>query len=361
MEAFDSALISEPQRQLLNAVYLEFRRIGDWPTCWRIERNLDDALEMAGGLAEVCRQLGDDLIVCEPVVQYDARVRLRLHGLSMIPAAAADLEAFLALCRFAAHTYRHAELPPVQITSAAFASTQGVDETTVRRAFQIALLDGRFWASGSVEMLQLNHFASRLLNVRSIAEFDNQWQVYQERHFRGADFGTRDEMRPATRSNQRFFLSHAVADADIAQYLASLIHAADSRVKVFVSSLPGNIQTGDDWLATVRSELRGADAYILLLSRRSIERRWVWFETGAAWFSERRVLPVALPDLPKANVPSPINAHQILSLGNIRETEQFFTDLGVATPDPAAVVAALRILCERIDQTAHTDESSRVS
>lgn len=124
-----------------------------------------------------------------------------------------------------------------------------------------------------------------------------------------------------------------------------------------MASVPGHIPTGNDWLDKIRAELRAADAYIVLLSERSIDRPWIWFETGAAWFSERRLVPVVLPGFEKVDIPQPLAAHQALSLNVQREVEQLAQDLGIAFPDPGSVVESIRRLCAARPRKADTAPS----
>jgi hypothetical protein len=128
--------------------------------------------------------------------------------------------------------------------------------------------------------------------------------------------------------------------------MARFIKAANRHIEVFVSSVPGQIQTGEDWLETIRVELRRADAFLVLLSARSVLRPWIWFETAAAWHSKRPLYPLVLPGLTKSEVPMPLAAHQMLSLDLERDVEQLLADLDLVIPDIAKVVANIRTLSD---------------
>lgn len=340
-------------------MYRHFRATAEWPQAWRVERDFEEDLEHNGGLTEVCRSLGE-AVICESITQVGAQLKLRLKGLSLIDKAAIDIDAYLTLCRFAAQAYNESETQPVQITLTQFIAFSGVDELLARRAFQIATLDGRFWSGGGATNFQLNNFAPKLANVTSIAEAEASWNRYWERNFKPSP-SVRSVLESPPTPVSKYFLSHAAADGKAAQYIANLIRAADKNAEIFVASVPGHIQTGDDWLASIRSELKAAHAYIVLLSERSVRRPWIWFETGAAWFSGRQLVPLVLPGLLKSSVPMPLAAHQMLSLDSEREVEQFFLDLRLATPDLSAVVAALREICSVSRMSADAPSSIDVA
>jgi TIR domain len=88
------------------------------------------------------------------------------------------------------------------------------------------------------------------------------------------------------------YIIHAATDGPIAAVLKSELERLFPGVRTFVASKAGDIPTGADWLDEIHTNLRAAETYIVLLTPRSIERHWVWYESGAAWQSESRRLPV---------------------------------------------------------------------
>jgi hypothetical protein len=128
-------------------------------------------------------------------------------------------------------------------------------------------------------------------------------------------------------ANDGVFLSHAHEDAPIAALLCSALNQAGVGGKVFVASRPGDIPPGNDWLESIRVHLRHASTYIILVTKHSIDRRWVWFETGAAWMSGQRLIPV-VAGLDKADVPVPLGAHQVLSIHDPHELRALVSALG---------------------------------
>jgi hypothetical protein len=123
---------------------------------------------------------------------------------------------------------------------------------------------------------------------------------------------------------------------------------------VFVASAPGQIPTGDEWLSRIKRALKEADTYLILLTPISIERRWLWFETGAAWMSERRLLPVAACGLPKEQVPLPLGAHQVLSLHLEGDVKQLFRDLRLAVQDVSKFMSDVETITAAMSSRAIT-------
>ena len=80
------------------------------------------------------------------------------------------------------------------------------------------------------------------------------------------------------------YIIHAAADRDLALLLrAHQIKDCVPGIQVFLASKAGEIPTGKDWLAHIHENLKAATSFLLLLTPRSIERHWVWYEAGVAW------------------------------------------------------------------------------
>jgi hypothetical protein len=143
------------------------------------------------------------------------------------------------------------------------------------------------------------------------------------------------------------FLSHADTDAVLARQLSEAIQTRRANVQVFVSSIPGAIPTGKEWLSEIEQQLKAADAYLLLLTPASIARLWVWFEAGAAFMSGKKVIGICAPGMKKGAVPSPLSGHQLLSLDALCECVQVFKDLGADPANIETVVESMRSASEQ--------------
>jgi hypothetical protein len=145
----------------------------------------------------------------------------------------------------------------------------------------------------------------------------------------------------------RLFLSHAGVDAALAQQLGHELRRAMPTLHVFVSSEPGAITTGAEWLGEIKRELASADAYIVLLTTASVQRSWIWFESGAAFMGAKKVIGLCAPGMPKANVPSPLGAHQLLTLDSPADCTQLFAELGLLIENAELFASTARATAEK--------------
>ena len=137
------------------------------------------------------------------------------------------------------------------------------------------------------------------------------------------------------------YIIHAAADRDLAILLMSRITDCIPGIRVFLASKAGEIPTGKDWLAHIHENLKAATSFLLLLTPRSIERHWVWYEAGVAWNRGCRQLPVAAGGLDRTTVYYPLRAVQILDLEQPEDAAQLFRDLGGELESPEAFCRAV--------------------
>lgn len=139
---------------------------------------------------------------------------------------------------------------------------------------------------------------------------------------------------------------HAAEDRDLAILLRSYIKDRVSGIQVFLASQAGEIPTGEDWLAHIHENLKAATSFLFLLTPRSVERHWIWYEAGVAWnravAEGCRRLPVAAGGLNRASVYYPLRAVQILDLEQPADAKQLFVDLGSELESPEAFCQAVR-------------------
>ena len=138
------------------------------------------------------------------------------------------------------------------------------------------------------------------------------------------------------------YIIHAAADRDLAIHLRSRIKDAIPDLRVFVASNAGDIPTGEDWLVSIQQNLTPATAFLLLLTPRSVERHWIWYEAGVAWARDIKPLPVTAGRLDRASVPYPLGAAQILDLEQPADAAQLFRDLGGDLEAPDAFCRAVQ-------------------
>lgn len=74
----------------------------------------------------------------------------------------------------------------------------------------------------------------------------------------------------------------------------------------------------------------------------NVQRQWVWFESGAAFMSDRLFVGVCASGLRKGAVPSPLSGQQLLSFDSPAECVQVFKEFGVPVDDSDALWQAIR-------------------
>jgi hypothetical protein len=109
---------------------------------------------------------------------------------------------------------------------------------------------------------------------------------------------------------RRVFISHIHEEKGLALALQELIYeqlrdSLAGTVQCFLSSDRFQLDAGEDWIARVKEELSKTDVVVLMLSPESLKRHWVNLEGGAAWVTDRLVIPVHYSGLTVANIPRP--------------------------------------------------------
>jgi hypothetical protein len=113
------------------------------------------------------------------------------------------------------------------------------------------------------------------------------------------------------------FISHITEEAAIAQVLKKYLKIwFGESLSVFVSSDYDSIVTGEEWYGAIMNGLKSAQVLIVLLSRQSIDRRWINFEAGVGVGAEVRLLPMCIRGFKPAEVDLPIGQLHVRELGD---------------------------------------------
>ncbi len=131
---------------------------------------------------------------------------------------------------------------------------------------------------------------------------------------------------------QVIFISHISTEKTVANILKREIEVVfGDDVEVFVSSIPGSIEPGSDWLNGIQKKMNDATIVIVLITPISITRTWIWFEIGASWLKmikkELNIYPLCAPEIDLGSLPEPLSRLQALSLGKTEGIESFFKSL----------------------------------
>src|SRR5436309_6223575 len=351
MEPFKS--LEDAQRFLEERAYEHFRAAGMWPSTRDFDVEYYELLDPLGGLQLVCRRVGHERITCGSTASEHDRIILRWRALMECSAARDDLENFLAAVRLGAERYHAARGGDVALQVSDLVTELKIDEAAAKRVIALMLEGNSITRGGGGGSVSLAHQISRMRGVPTLEEYLARVEADVERR-QALARDERGEDRPVPKPPKRIFLSHAAADAALAHHLANVLRQGDDGLQVFVASKAGDIPTGADWLATIEAELDQADTYVLLPTPRSVQRHSFWYESGAAWMSERPFIPLTAAGLAKGDVPYPLGAKQTLSLEEPSEVEQLARDLGIAIPDPASFCATVRELSKALPHAAAT-------
>ncbi|MBX7046975.1 MAG: toll/interleukin-1 receptor domain-containing protein [Ignavibacteria bacterium] len=110
------------------------------------------------------------------------------------------------------------------------------------------------------------------------------------------------------------FISHVTEDAEIAKTIGDWIKQKYANsITTFISS--ENLSGGDDWWRTIRKNLKKADLILVILTKRALNRPWIYFESGGGYFLETRTIPLVLDINIKDDFKPPLSQFQYYNLG----------------------------------------------
>lgn len=113
------------------------------------------------------------------------------------------------------------------------------------------------------------------------------------------------------------FISHITEEAPIADAVkVYLKRCFGHTLSVFVSSDYDSIETGEEWYRAIVESLLRAKVVIALLSKYSIDRRWINFEAGITVGAKHRLLPVTIRGFQPESVGWPLGQLHVRTLLN---------------------------------------------
>jgi hypothetical protein len=144
---------------------------------------------------------------------------------------------------------------------------------------------------------------------------------------------------------KKVFISH-IADEhpEAARAKEFLEKTFGQYIEVFLASSWESIAPGDDWFKRIEDAIAASHLMLVFASTESVARPWILFETGAAWFSKKKVIPVCHKGMTPAALPEPIRRLQAVdinapspaeSLTKLAEAVRTVADL--PNPEPVAL------------------------
>lgn len=135
----------------------------------------------------------------------------------------------------------------------------------------------------------------------------------------------------ASTSPVRLFISHASDDAELARRVVALFRAALNLPAdaIRCTSVDGHrLEGGADTDETVRREIGSADAFVGILSNRSMRSAYVLIELGARWVLNKHLLPLLAPGTPPAVLGGPLVGKNALRADSEAQLHQMVREVG---------------------------------
>lgn len=130
------------------------------------------------------------------------------------------------------------------------------------------------------------------------------------------------------RTKPIIFISHIHENSEIALELSKFINDKFLGIfDVFVSSDGASIRAGDNWSGKIEEALNNSDLIIAIITEESLERKWIYFETGGAFFLGKRVIPVLCKNLKKEKLGVPLGWLQAIEGWNLTDSKLLFEEI----------------------------------
>lgn len=149
--------------------------------------------------------------------------------------------------------------------------------------------------------------------------------------------------------SMKVFISHSSIDKDIAESFVSLLRLALplSAKDIRCTSVDGyKLDAGTNSDEQLRREVFESEAFLALLSPKSIQSIYVMFEMGARWGAKRYLAPVMIAGLMPNMLKAPLSAIHAISASSERDIYQLIDTLskklGLEAEKPALYAKALK-------------------
>jgi catechol 2,3-dioxygenase-like lactoylglutathione lyase family enzyme len=154
-------------------------------------------------------------------------------------------------------------------------------------------------------------------------------------------------------SHPTVFISHSVKDADTAEAVARLVRDAFSLEpsKIRCTSVEGyGLRAGATIDSQLREEALAAQAFIAIVSSRSLASTFVLFEIGARWGAQKSLIPLLIPGENPEILSGPLIGLNALSCSSRGSLHQLISDIskyiGAKAGPPETYVSSLEAICE---------------
>jgi len=111
------------------------------------------------------------------------------------------------------------------------------------------------------------------------------------------------------------FISYARVDAPIAKTLGEEIERTfRGQIKVFTAAAEGALPPASQWRVILHSALRDARLLLVILTKNSLSRSWIYWECGAAFLNHTPIVPLLGAGLCMSDLPDQFRELQAVQL-----------------------------------------------
>lgn len=135
-------------------------------------------------------------------------------------------------------------------------------------------------------------------------------------------------MNKAKNSKPVLFISHVHEDELIAKRIKNWLDEKLAKsINIFVSSdKRDSLKGGSDWWDEIRLMLNTAKCIIVLITKRSLNRNWIYFEIGGGYFQKKKILPLLI-NVNRTDIKSPLNQITYLEIDKEEDFKSFCSDI----------------------------------
>jgi hypothetical protein len=230
-----------------------------------------------------------------------------------------------------------------------------VDAVELGRAFKgvrAALSQKRYyWWDSSVM-----HDEDIVLGVRPAGESEDAVSAEQAKSLfeswakdieRRLELAVADNSHPQAKRERtttiKLFISHSSDDTELAAQVVDLMRSALNlpASTIRCTSVDGyRLPGGADTDGQLKMEVRDSEAFVGIVSDRSVQSMYVLFELGARWGAARHLLPLLAPGTPTSVLQGPLSGINALRADVQAQLHQLVSDvgrvLGIVPENPAA-------------------------
>ncbi|PRY21125.1 TIR domain-containing protein [Spirosoma oryzae] len=128
-----------------------------------------------------------------------------------------------------------------------------------------------------------------------------------------------------------FFISHYSKDFNVAEIIANLLQKITlNQIQPWFSSdkrESGGLMPGDIWFSQIIEKISRSKAVVVLLTPNSINRPWLYYESGIAQaLPECELIPICI-GIKGNDVPAPLNVYQYYQVSDLESLRNFTAKL----------------------------------